>query len=120
MIMFTRRTVLAWNAALPRMKYSPLKSSSGSLKRGTSYRIITRSVHDSTDEVLISIEKMGHTVVNRNLYERERHGKGESHHESVFTPRAVLYPESTQAVSDILKLCRVAKIPIIPFGAGTR
>lgn len=34
-------------------------------------------------------------------------------------PEAVLYPESTEEVAEIVNLCREARTPIIPFGAGS-
>jgi D-lactate dehydrogenase (cytochrome) len=34
-------------------------------------------------------------------------------------PEAVIFPESTEEVSEIVQLCRASGTPIIPFGAGT-
>lgn len=34
-------------------------------------------------------------------------------------PDAVVYPSSTQDVSDIIKVCATHKVPVIPFGTGT-
>ncbi|MGF1619532.1 MAG: FAD-binding oxidoreductase [Rhodomicrobiaceae bacterium] len=34
-------------------------------------------------------------------------------------PEAVIYPESTEEVVEIVNLCRESRTPIIPFGAGT-
>jgi D-lactate dehydrogenase (cytochrome) len=34
-------------------------------------------------------------------------------------PDAVIFPESTEEVSEIVQLCRASGTPIIPFGAGT-
>src|SRR5437660_47698 len=50
--------------------------------------------------------------------ELARHGQGESYHPSA-PPDVVVYPQSTDAVAAIVRVCRVRASPIIPFGAGT-
>lgn len=49
---------------------------------------------------------------------RERHGKGASYHPCA-PPDAVVFPRSTQEVSEIVKRCARHKVPLIPFGGGT-
>jgi D-lactate dehydrogenase (cytochrome) len=49
---------------------------------------------------------------------REWHGKDASYHPCV-PPDAVAFAQSTQEVSEIIKVCARHKVPIIPFGAGT-
>jgi D-lactate dehydrogenase (cytochrome) len=49
---------------------------------------------------------------------REHHGKDASYHACV-PPDAVAFAQSTEEVSEIVKLCARHKVPIIPFGAGT-
>jgi D-lactate dehydrogenase (cytochrome) len=49
---------------------------------------------------------------------REQHGRDASYHPCV-PPDAVAFVQSTEEVSDIVKLCARKKAPIIPFGAGT-
>ena len=49
---------------------------------------------------------------------REQHGKGEDHH-PVVPPDAVIYAQSTEEVSEIVKVCAEYKVPVIPFGTGT-
>ena len=49
---------------------------------------------------------------------REQHGKDASYHPCV-PPDAVAFAQSTDEVSEIVKLCARHKVPIIPFGAGT-
>ena len=48
----------------------------------------------------------------------ERHGKDASYHPCV-PPDAVAFAQSTEEVSEIVKVCARHKVPIIPFGAGT-
>jgi D-lactate dehydrogenase (cytochrome) len=49
---------------------------------------------------------------------REHHGKDESYF-AYAPPDAVVFPDSTEEVRDIVDLCRRHKTPIIPFGVGT-
>jgi D-lactate dehydrogenase (cytochrome) len=49
---------------------------------------------------------------------REQHGKDASYHPCV-PPDAVAFAQSTEEVSEIVKICARHKVPIIPFGAGT-
>jgi len=49
---------------------------------------------------------------------REKHGKDASWHPCV-PPDAVAFAQSTEEVSEIIKLCARHKVPVIPFGSGT-
>src|SRR5216117_2853221 len=49
---------------------------------------------------------------------REHHGRDESYFPYA-PPDAVVFPESTEEVRDIVDLCRRHKTPMIPFGVGT-
>src|SRR5258707_8499856 len=49
---------------------------------------------------------------------REHHGKDESYFPCA-PPDAVVFPESTEDVRDIVDLCRRHKTPMIPYGVGT-
>ena len=49
---------------------------------------------------------------------REQHGRGESHHTPAI-PDAVIFAETTEEVSEIVRLCAAASVPVIAFGAGT-
>ena len=49
---------------------------------------------------------------------RDHHSRGEAFPTS-YPPDAVVYPETTAEVSAIAAACHRAKIPMVPFGAGT-
>jgi hypothetical protein len=49
---------------------------------------------------------------------REQHGRDAPYHPCV-PPDAVAFAQSTEEVSEIVKLCAGHRVPIIPFGAGT-
>jgi D-lactate dehydrogenase (cytochrome) len=49
---------------------------------------------------------------------REQHGKDASYHPCV-PPDAVAFAQSTEEVSEIVKICAQHKVSLIPFGSGT-
>jgi D-lactate dehydrogenase (cytochrome) len=49
---------------------------------------------------------------------REQHGRSEAYH-TCLPPDVVVFPETTQEVVEIVRLCASLHIPIVPFGAGT-
>ena len=49
---------------------------------------------------------------------REEHGSDESSHAS-HPPDAVAFPESTEEVAAIVKICSRHALPIVPFGKGS-
>ena len=49
---------------------------------------------------------------------RDRHGTDESHH-APKSPDAVVFPQTTDEVIDIVNICREHRTPIVPFGVGT-
>ncbi len=50
---------------------------------------------------------------------REQHGRDESAFTHVPPPAAVVFAESTQDVSDAVRLAAQYKVPVIPFGVGS-
>lgn len=50
--------------------------------------------------------------------DREIHGRSETHF-SEMPPDAVAYPEMTQEVADIVRICAAEGCPVIPWGTGT-
>ncbi len=49
---------------------------------------------------------------------RSEHGHDVSHHQTQ-APDAVCFPKTTAEISEAVKLCAAARIPIIPYGTGT-
>ena len=49
---------------------------------------------------------------------RRQHGTDESYH-TPMAPDAVFFAESTEEVSEAVKICGTHKWPVIPFGVGT-
>ena len=49
---------------------------------------------------------------------REIHGRDEAYSTPAL-PDAVAFPESTDEVSAIMKICSAHKVPVVPFGIGT-
>jgi D-lactate dehydrogenase (cytochrome) len=49
---------------------------------------------------------------------REHHGKDESYFPYAL-PDAVVFPESTEEVRDVVGICRRHRVPMIPYGVGT-
>jgi len=50
---------------------------------------------------------------------REQHGRDESAYTNVPPPAAVVYAESTEDVSDAVRLANAYAVPVIPFGVGS-
>jgi D-lactate dehydrogenase (cytochrome) len=49
---------------------------------------------------------------------REQHGHDEAWHETM-APDAVAFPESTEEVAEIVRICAEHATPVIPYGTGT-
>ena len=56
--------------------------------------------------------------INTNKYELDRHGHGESYHETA-PPSCILQPSTIESISSIMNTCSKYKVPIIAFGQGT-
>ncbi len=53
-----------------------------------------------------------------NAAVRDQHGHGEGLADPA-PPDVVVYPQSTEEVAAIVRLCHAARVPVIPFGVGT-
>lgn len=56
--------------------------------------------------------------ISVNAATREQHGRGEAN-STLHLPDAVAYPQSTEDVARMVRICARYGIPVIPFGAGT-
>ena len=56
--------------------------------------------------------------VSTNQTVRELHSKDETHHEASL-PDVVVFPKTTEEVSQIMKIAQTFNTPITPFGVGT-
>ena len=56
--------------------------------------------------------------LSRSKYDLDAHGQSETHF-APMPPDAVAWPESTEEVAEIVKICARHDFPIIPYGAGT-
>src|ERR1700743_2430379 len=61
---------------------------------------------------------LGDNRVSTNPGILDRHGHDESYH-ATHRPDVVVFPNSTEEVSQIMKLARRHGAPVIPFGVGT-
>jgi len=69
-------------------------------------------------EIVDALRKVLGDRVSVSPAVREQHGRGESWHPTA-PPDAVVFPETTDDVAVVVKLCAAHKVPIVPFGAGT-
>ncbi len=60
---------------------------------------------------------LGERVSTSNAV-REHHGKDESYLPNAL-PDAVVFPETTEEVRDVVNICRRHRVPMIPYGVGT-
>src|SRR6201994_4893275 len=73
------------------------------------------------DAIGVAIEALTATFGNRVVTSqavREQHGNTVTWIPSQ-PPDAVVFPQSTEDVQEIVRICAVHRVPIIPFGAGT-
>jgi len=70
------------------------------------------------DTAITALQELLGNRVSLSKADRDAHGKSETH----FTPAppdAVVFPENTDEVSEIVKICAANACPVIGWGAGT-
>jgi D-lactate dehydrogenase (cytochrome) len=70
------------------------------------------------DAAITSLSKLLGDRLSTAVSVREQHGHDASYHRCA-PPDAVAFAESTEEVSEIVKVCASHKVPIIPFGSGS-
>ncbi|SDN39693.1 D-lactate dehydrogenase (cytochrome) [Fictibacillus solisalsi] len=71
------------------------------------------------EELLIEMKKLtDEKRATSNETILRQHSKDESHHSPVL-PEVVVFPNSTEEVSSIVKFANEHKIPVVPFGVGS-
>jgi len=73
---------------------------------------------DATTQAINVLKQLFGDKCQTSLSIREQHGHTTTWLENQ-PPDAVVYPQSTDDVSKIVKLCADLRVPIIPFGTGT-
>ena len=69
-------------------------------------------------ELLAELKALLGERVSTSAAVREHHGKDESYFPYA-PPDAVVFPQTTEEVRDIVNICRRHRVPMIPFGVGT-
>ncbi|PHZ84651.1 hypothetical protein CRD36_12080 [Paremcibacter congregatus] len=72
----------------------------------------------NSDVLWPALEQLLGPRLNRTDAVRRHHGE-ELTHFAPLPPDAVAWPQTTEEVSAIVKLCRAHDMPVIPYGAGT-
>lgn len=73
------------------------------------------------DNILLALSELQDLLgerISTGQSVREIHGRDEAYSEPAL-PDAVVFPESTDEVSAIMKTCSAHKVPVVPFGIGT-
>lgn len=65
------------------------------------------------------VNKLGEDLVTIEEDELEQRGKEASGYAAPANPQVVVFPETTQHVSEIMKIANKRGIPIVPYAAGT-
>ena len=70
------------------------------------------------DQVQAKLKKIFNGRFSTSVSTRTNYARGEDTYDPILS-KAVVFPETNQEVSQILRLCNEHKIPVVPFGTGT-
>ena len=79
---------------------------------------IIANADDLEEDILEELRGIVGDRISTSTAVREHHGKGEGF-PGMCPPAVVVFPLSTEEVSEIVKVCAREKLPIVPFGTGT-
>jgi D-lactate dehydrogenase (cytochrome) len=97
---------------------SSISASQQDFLRSLTTSAATTTCSSASPDVLSALKALLGTRLSTATSVREHHGRDESYH-AVTPPDAVAFVESTEEVSEILKICSAHNTPVIPFGAGS-
>ena len=70
------------------------------------------------DQIQSELKKIFNGRFSTSVSTRTNYARGEDTYDPVLS-KAVVFPETNDEVSKILKLCNEHKVPVVPFGTGT-
>ena len=70
------------------------------------------------DQVQAELKKIFNGRFSTSVSTRTNYARGEDTYDPILS-KAVVFPETNEEVSQILRLCNKHKIPVVPFGTGT-
>ena len=70
------------------------------------------------EQVQLELKKIFNGRFSTSVSTRSNYARGEDTFDPVLS-QAVVFPETNEEVSKILKLCNHHKVPVVPFGTGT-
>ena len=70
------------------------------------------------EQIQSELKKIFNSRFSTSVSTRTNYARGEDTYDPVLS-KAVVFPETNEEVSKILKLCNDHKVPVVPFGTGT-
>ena len=75
--------------------------------------------NDSVEALVAGlVQRLGPERVSTSPSLREQHGRDESWHPTL-PPDVVVFPASTDEVTEIVRQAAARRVPVIPYGTGT-